>query len=357
MTEFDDLDRRSREVFQKIVESYLDSGDPVGSSFLVQSLSEKISSATVRNVMAKLEQQGLLGSPHTSAGRLPTERGLRFFVDGILEMKDLNAVDQSQIRNALTRIGNRDDQSADLVARTGTMLSQLSHTASLVFSKKQDRPLKHVDFVWISPEQALVILVDEGDHVDNRLFTPPIGMTPSDLQRAANFINAQLEGHTLSELQSILEAAIVSQQRQIDEKMAHLISIGQAAILEGEGRSQLVVRGRSNLINDDQNEDEIETLRLLMDDLESKNDLVELLELSDNAEAVRVFIGSENKLFSLKSSSLVVSPYMNGEGKIIGAVGVIGPTRINYARIVPIVSYTANLFGKLLDKEDENERG
>ncbi len=357
MSNFEELDIRSREIFQKIVENYLETGEPMGSKSLTERLSQRLSPATIRNVMAELEILGLLDAPHISAGRLPTERGLRFFVDGILEYKKLSGEDQRKIDGAVRQMSNQDRTSQALYERTGSMLSEISKTASLVFATKQDTRLKHLDFVWLSNEQALVILVDESGQVDNRIFSPPIGMTAGDMQRAANFINAHIAGKTLGELLKVLEEALEVQSAEVDAKMQHLISIGRASLVEGRENSQLVVRGRGNLIEDAQSDAELELLRQLMDDLESKRDLVELLELSKEAEAVRVFIGSENKLFSLKSSSLVVSPYMNGEGNIIGAVGVIGPTRLNYARIVPMVSYTANLIGHLLENEDDYERG
>ncbi len=351
MTEFEELDKRSREIFQKIVENYLISGEPTGSRSISQGLSEKISPATIRNVMANLEALNLLDAPHVSAGRLPTERGLRLFVDGILEMKLLSEDDRQMMQSAMRQTDNQNG--ADLYARTGSLLSEISKSASLVFTKPSGSAPKQIDFVWLSKDQALVILVGEDGQVDNRLFTPPMGMSASDMQRAANFINAQLAGQSLGELHKQLQSAITKQRQEIDEKMAHLIEIGSAFMVEEKGNSQLIVRGRAHLIDDQKSQDEIEMLRELMNDLESKKDLVELLELSDKAEAVRVFIGSENKLFSLKSSSLVVSPYMNGDGKIVGAVGVIGPTRLNYARIVPLVSYTANLIGNYVKNEDE----
>lgn len=350
MSQFHDLDRRSREVFQKLVEYYIESGGPIGSKNLADGLSERLSPATVRNVMADLEALGLLGSPHISAGRLPTELGLRFFVDGILEFKTLSERDRREIDRAVRE--HNDGPEAGVYERTGTILSQIAQSASLVFAKKQDSTVRHIDFVSLSDNQALVILVTDDGAVDNRLFTPPPGLTQSDMRRAANFINAQIQGRSLSELQGILESAIQAQSREIDAMMARLIAEGKTALIEGRGRSQLVVRGRSHLLQGEVETAELEQLRGLLDDLENKRDLVELLELADNASAVRVFIGSENKLFSLKSSSLVISPYMNGEGEIVGAVGVIGPTRLNYARVVPMVTYTAGLMGKLKEKEE-----
>ena len=354
MSEFSNLDQRSREIFQILVENYLHTGDPVGSKNIAQGMQTKLSPATVRNVMADLEYMGLLGSPHTSAGRLPTETGLRLFVDGILEMQGMSASDQALIEQGIRGSNVQRNEERDLLERTGSMLSQISKSASLVFSKKQEVRLKHIDFVMLSNAQALVVLVSDNGQVDNRLFTPPKGMTHSDMQRAANFINVHAAGKTIGELEKTIRDAMKAQSAEIDTMMAKLVKLGQAAILDDDAQGKLIVRGRSNLIAADQSEEALDQLRNLMDDLENKRDLAELLALTDNAQAVCVFIGSENKLFSLKGSSLVISPYMNGEGQIIGALGVVGPTRLNYARIVPMVSYTAGLIGKMIEEEGKS---
>lgn len=351
MSQYQNLDRRSREVFQRLVENYLRTGDPVGSRNLSLELSENISPATVRNVMSDLELMGLLGAPHTSAGRMPTEIGLRFFVDGILEMQNISETDQAMIEQSIRGMNSQEDTGSDMLERTGSMLSQISKTASLVFSKKQDTRLKHIDFVMLSNNQALVVLVGEDGQVDNRVFEPPKGITRSDMVRAANFINTHVSGKTVGEFRQTIEKAMLEQSQQVDDMMRQLVELGKASIVEDDQGGRLIVRGRSNLIDAHQDEETLEQLRVLMDDLERKRDLSELLQLTDAAQAVCVFIGSENKLFSLKGSSLVISPYMNGEGKIIGALGVVGPTRLNYARIVPMVSYTAGIIGKMIEEE------
>ena len=311
MTNLADLDQRSRDIFKVLVETYLRTGDPVGSRNLAMDLSQKLSPATIRNVMAELENIGLLGSPHTSAGRLPTEVGLRLFVDGILEVQDLAKSEQALIEQNL-RGNERNAQSEDLLARTGTLLSQLSKTASLVYAKKQSMRIKHIDFVMLSPEQAMVVLVGDDDKVENRLIEPPKGMTHSDMRRAANFINAHAVGKTIHEFEKVILDALSKQQAEVDDMMRKLVELGYGAILPDQSHGTLVVRGRANLI-ENQNEEQLEILKKLMDDLETKRDLAELLSLADGAQSVAVFIGSENKLFSMKGSSLVISPYMNGE--------------------------------------------
>ena len=339
-----ELNDRSREVFRRVVEGYLESGEPVGSRSLTRMLSERISAATIRNVMQDLEFLGLLDSPHVSAGRVPTQLGLRMFVDGLLEVRDLDNRDREKLDATVGRSGDV----GGLLDEIGSALSGVTRGASLVLTPKHEAPLKHIDFVSLAQDRALVVIVFADGHVENRVFTPPPGLTPSAMREAANFINALAEGRTLSDLRKVMQAEVKARRQEIDTLAADLIDAG-IAVWDGEGRSseRLIVRGRANLL-DESAEEELDRIRSLFDDLERKRDIAEFLELTEDGEGVRIFIGSENKLFSLSGSSLVVSPYMNADRKIIGAVGVIGPTRLNYGRIVPIVDYTAQLVGKLI---------
>jgi len=322
----EDMNARSREVFRHVVEGYLETGAPVGSRTLTRSLSEQVSAATIRNVMADLEHLGLIGSPHISAGRIPTQQGLRMFVDGILEVGDLAGDDRAKIDQTL---GGNDDVGT-LLDRVGSALSGVTHGASLVLTPKHESaPIKHVEFVSLAADRALVVLVFADGHVENRVFTPPPGQTPSSMREATNFINAVAEGRTLPELGTTIAHEVSARRQEIDVLARDLIDSG-AAMWENKGESteRLIVRGRGNLISDEDTAD-LDRIRTLFDDLERKRDIA-------------------NKLFSLSGSSLVVSPYMNADRKIMGAVGVIGPTRLNYGRIVPIVDYTAQLVGKLI---------
>ena len=321
-------------------------GIPVGSRTLTRDFSEKVSAATIRNVMQDLEFLGLLDSPHVSAGRVPTQLGLRMFVDGLLEIGDPNETDRERID--ATMVSNSDDVSG-LLDRVGSALSGVTQGASLVMTPKHEAPIKHIEFVSLSPDRALVVLVFADGHVENRLFAPPPGQTPSSMREAANFLNALIEGRTLSELHGVMKVEITKRRQEIDSLARDLVDSG-LAVWEGEGDQieRLIVRGRSNLLSEEGETEDLERIRQLFDDLERKRDIAEFLELAEEGDGVRIFIGSENKLFSLSGSSLVVSPYMNADRKIIGAVGVIGPTRLNYGRVVPIVNYTAQLVGKLV---------
>ena len=341
-----EMNDRSREVFRRVVEGYLASGDPVGSRTLTRSLTERLSAATVRNVMQDLEMMGLLDSPHVSAGRVPTQLGLRLFVDGLLEVGMVAAEDR-QVMDAVVTSDNHDVTA--MLDHVGATLSGITRGASVVLAPKQEAPIKHIEFVSLAPDRALVVLVFANGHVENRIFTPPKGQTPSSMREAANFLNALAEGKTLSELRRSIGVDIINRRQEIDSLARAMVESGIALWESGEENSErLMVRGRANLIDNSAESQNIDRIRSLFDDLERKRDIAGFLELAETGEGVRIFIGSENKLFSLSGSSLVVSPYMNADRKIIGAVGVIGPTRLNYGRIVPIVDYTAQLVGRLL---------
>lgn len=348
-TNLTEMNERSREVFRLVVESYLETGDPVGSRTLTRAMTESVSPATVRNTMQDLEFLGLLSSPHVSAGRIPTELGLRLFVDGIMQIGEITETERAEIERGFDP-GAEDI--ASMLDHAGSLLSGLTRSASLVLVPKTEAEIKHIEFVSLSPDRALVVLVTSDGQVENRIFSPPKGITPSALREAANFLNAILAGKSVSDLRQTVEAEIEIHRRELDRLSAELVEQGIAVWTDRDGDNvdRLIVRGRSNLIGADARQEDLDRIRELFDDLERKRDVAQLIDLTEEGEGVRIFIGSENKLFSLSGSSLVVSPYMNAERKIIGAVGVIGPTRQNYGRIVPIVDYTAQLVGKMITR-------
>ena len=348
----EEMNNRSREVFRRVVEGYLTDGEPVGSRTLSREFSEDISAATIRNVMQDLEFLGLLGSPHTSAGRIPTQLGLRMFVDGILEVSEVDKNDRKKIDKV---VSDETNQVEDILDDISTTLSGVTQGASLVLTPKREAPIKHVEFLPLSTSQALVVLVFADGHVENRLFKPPPGQTPSSMKEAANFLNAIMEGNTLSEAKKLIKNEIDFRRQELDTLARDLVKSGLALWEDTEERHErLIVKGRANLLNESSQQVDLDRIKNLFDDLERKRDIADFLELTEKGEGVRIFIGSENKLFSLTGSSLVVSPYMNSDRKIIGAVGVIGPTRLNYGRIVPVVDYTAQLVGKMI--ADRNKR-
>ena len=346
-SELTQLNERSRAIFRQIVETYLATGEPVGSRNLSRHLPMTLSPASVRNVMSDLEQLGLIFAPHTSAGRLPTHMGLRLFVDGLLELGDLTEDERRQIQS---QIGIKREKSIDQVlAEAGEMISGLSHCAGVVLAEKQVSRLKHIEFVPLDPGRALVVLVGDDQHVENRVISLPPGLPPSALIEAANYLNAQVRGLSMEEARGRIEQQLASAKAELDSLAQKVIEAGLAEWAGAGGdRQSLIVRGQSNLLKDLTAIEELERIRKLFEDLETKRDLIQLLGLAERAEGVRIFIGSENKLFSLSGSSLIVAPFQDNTRKVVGVLGVIGPTRINYARIIPMVDYTAKLVGRLL---------
>ena len=344
-----DLDERARDIFRRVVEAYLETGEPVGSRNISRLLPARLSPASVRNVMSDLERAGLIYAPHTSAGRLPTDIGLRFFVDALLEIGDVSTEDRSAIEARL-RSSNSASTLEGLLTEATQMLSGLTRGAGLVMTTKSDVRLRHVEFVRIDETRGLVVLVGENGTVENRLIDLPIGLPASALQEASNYINARVRGRTLSETRSEIEIYRAARRAELDELTARVVDAGLASwSTAGANRPQtLIVRGRANLLDDVHATEDLERIRSLFDELETSDDLIQLLGLADEGEGVRIFIGSENKLFGLSGSSLVVSPYRDSDSRVIGAVGVIGPTRLNYARVVPMVDYTARIVGSLV---------
>ena len=347
----EELGERPREVFRHLVDAFLTSGEPVGSRTLSQRLPLSLSPASIRNVMADLEALGLLYAPHTSAGRVPTEKGLRLFVDGLLEIGDLNPSERAAIE---ARVAGTGRGLEDVLTQATTMLSGLSRCAGLVVAGKQDSALKHIEFVSAAPGKALVVIVSEDGQVENRLIDTPIGLPASALSEASNYLNARLRGRTLDSARREITEELESERAELDTLTAKIVADGLATLAEPAGTSRsagekvLIVRGASHLLDSVEAQTDIERIRTLFDDIERKNDLIHLLELAKKGDGVRIFIGSENRLFSLSGSSIVAAPYADAKGKVVGVIGVLGPTRLNYARIIPMVDYTAKVVGRLL---------
>ncbi|EJW09573.1 Heat-inducible transcription repressor HrcA [Rhodovulum sp. PH10] len=340
------LNERSREIFRSIVESYLATGEPVGSRNLSRLLPMTLSPASVRNVMQDLEQAGLIYAPHTSAGRLPTEFGLRFFVDALMQIGDLPEDERRTIEAQVAAAGRSFET---VLTDASTMLSGLTRAAGVVLTAKANVRLKHIEFVRLEPTRALVVLVAEDGQVENRIVALPPGLPSSALIEASNFLNRHIAGQTLTDAKVALEAALVTSRAEIDQLTQKIISAGLASWSGGDGdERKLIVRGHAHLLDDLKALEDLERVRQLFDELETQRGLVDLLGRAEKADGVRIFIGSENKLFSLSGSSTVIAPYHDAAGRIVGVLGVIGPTRLNYARIVPMVDYTARVVGRLL---------
>lgn len=348
------LDGRSRDILRLIVDAYVETGEPVGSRTLSRKLGMTLSAATIRNVMADLEESGLLFSPHTSAGRLPTDAGLRLFVDGLLEVGDLSEGERSHIES---QCASRNRSVQSVLDEASSLLSGLSACAGLVVAPKTDRALKHIEFVSLAPGRVLVILVTENGLVENRVIDVPLGLPASTLIQASNFLNARLIGRTLTDAASEIALEISARRTELDELAANLVAAG-IAVPSGSEPGQLILKGQSRLLEDVTAIADLDRIRQLLDALETQEAMAKLLEAAGQADGVQIFIGSDNTLFSHAGCSLIIAPYRDGKAKIVGAIGVIGPTRLNYARIIPMVDYTAKVVGNLLwspaqDKADE----
>lgn len=341
---FGDLNDRSREVFRHIVDSFLDTGEPVGSRTLSRKLTSKVSPATIRNVMADLEELGLLYAPHTSAGRLPTDQGLRLFVDGLLEVGRLSTDERASIDAQCAAIGRG---TTDMLQEATQALSGLSRCAGMVVAPKRDERIKHIEFVSIDAERALVVLVSETGAVENRMIEVPTGLKPTHLIEAANYLNNRLLGRTFEEARTLIRDEIAAHKAQIDVLTQKLVELGLDSASSGQG-DVLIVRGHSNLLEDVNAIQDLERVRSLFQALETKDSLLKLIDATKQGEGVRIFIGSESSLFDLAGCSVIVAPYQNAQQQVLGAIGVIGPMRMNYARIIPMVDYTSKVIARLL---------
>lgn len=340
------LDERARDIFRRIVETYLETGEPVGSRTISRG-GVHLSSASIRNTMQDLTLMGLLGAPHISAGRLPTHQGLRLFVDGLMEVGDLGEEEKREIEARLAGKGRNLDEALDQVS---SLLSGLTGGAGVVAAPVRDAGVKHVEFVSLAGDQALAVVVFDDGTVENRLMHRPAGVTQSALQEASNFLNTRLRGRTLSEAKAEVGSELEQARRALDETAARLVEEGLAAWGGGgEADRALIVRGRANLLDDLGAMEDLERVRMLFDDLEQKEQLIGLLDDVREAQGVRIFIGAETRLFSLSGSAVIAAPYMNGRQKVVGAIGVIGPARLNYARVIPLVDYTARVLGRMLE--------
>ncbi len=337
---FLDLDERARNVFQHIVESFMNDGTPVGSRTLSRQIN--FSPATIRNVMSDLEEYGLLQAPHISAGRIPTDLGVRYFIDGILEIGSLSDTERAALEQECE--GNADNSAERILENASTALSGLSQSAGLVVAPKQcNKPIRHIEFILLSPQQSLVVIVSEDGSVENRLIDVAIGTTADMLRQAGSFLSEKLYGRTIAYMNTVILEEIEARKAEMGDLMTRVIKSGLATKLDN---GKLIVRGTSHLLKDPKAQEEVEKLQMLMERLESQETVSRLLDEASDAEGIKIYIGSENSIFEGSGHSLILSPYRNSNKNIIGAIGVIGPTRLNYAKIIPSVNYMAEILAR-----------
>ena len=341
-----ELNQRSREVLRLVVEAYVETGEPIGSRSLSRQLDMSLSAATIRNVMAEMEESGLLFAPHTSAGRMPTDAGLQLFVDGILEVGNLAKEERQRIEVQCAASGHTLNQ---VLEEASSLLSGLSNYAGLVVSPKREVALKHIEFVSLGPGRALVVIVSQDGMVENRIIDLPVGLPASTLIEASNFFSPRVVGRTLSEAQTVIATEIAAERAELDALTRSVVEAGLATWSDGaSGDGVLIIRGQAKLLDDVKGMVDLERIRALFQKLDKQESLLRMIEATDGAEGVQIFIGAENALFALAGCSVIIAPFSNSEEQIVGAIGVVGPARMNYARIIPMVDYTAKIINRVI---------
>ena len=347
MMNFSDLSKRSIHIFRELVDAYLETGEPIGSRTLSQRLSTSLSPATIRNVMADLEDAGLLYAPHTSAGRLPTDAGLQFFVHGLLEVGGLSEEEKSQFEHTCHSSGKN---FGNILEQATTLLSGLSNCAGLILAPKFESPLKQIEFVHLGDKRSLVVLITEDGLVENRILELDNFLSQSTLQEASNYLTQKLSGKTLTQAKALILRELSDHKAQLDHLTSHIVEEGLAMWSGDESSRTLIVKGQANLLQNVKMLDEVNRIRDLFNILETKENFASLIDAAISAEGVQIFIGAENELFKISGCSVIVAPYKNQQQQIIGAIGVLGPTRMNYGKIIPLVDYTAKIVERLLGK-------
>lgn len=341
-----ELNQRTRQILKLVVDAYVETGEPVGSMAISQKLGMKLSPATIRSAMAELEERGLLYAPHTSAGRLPTESGLTVFVEGLLELDDLSAEERAGIDLRLGAV--RGHSVTGIMEQTSQFLSGLASCAGLVFAPKSEDPVRQVEFVLLSPGRALAVLVTSAGLVENRLLDIAADVTATSLTRAANYLNSRIADKTLQQAVDYIRSELQSERTQLDALTQRVVEAGIASLAPADAGGHLFVRGQSKLLDDVTAIEDLERIRQLFDALETKESMLQLLQATTQGDGVKIYIGAENKLFGHSGCSMIVSPYRTQDARVVGAIGVIGPARMNYSRLIPVVNYTSQIIGKIL---------
>jgi len=340
-----ELSDRSKQILKSVVESYLETGDPTGSETILSKIGFNISSSSIRSILANLQKEGLLYAPHTSSGRLPTDKGIRFFVEGLLEFGRLSKNEEANIKNQCSSKGSSFEELLDKASKT---ISGLSNCAGLVVAPKYQNKIKHIEFIKLNSNQIISILANENGMVENRIIETTTNYKESTLREVSNFLNAKFEGHTIEEIKRSIKEGIIQSQSELDSLSSKLVHEGILEIAPSAESPYIFLHGQSSLLEDDIVSKDLDQIRNLFDEIENKSNFLDILDNTSKGQGVQIFIGSENFLFKHSGLSMVMAPYRNKEQKIIGAIGVVGPTRLNYAKIVPLVDYTSKIIGKEL---------
>ena len=346
----EDLDDKKKIVLNQIIDSYLIDGAPVGSKTLSNKSEEMASSSSLRNIMSQLEVMGLIYSPHVSSGRLPTEKGLRLYVDNLLAFQTIYNENDNLFLKDLNNAGQRGPK--ELLSEASASLSGMSSHAGIVVVPKTEKDLKHIEFVRLSKEKALVVLIDSIGSVENRIITIDEGTPDMTFEMAGNYLNSKINGQNIDELRTKINLDIKKRKNEIDSLAAGLISKGLAIWANDHSDSSLIIHGHDKLLDDVQAIEDLEKIKSLFSTLGNQELSIQLLEDIASASGVKIFIGSENRLFEGTGCSLIIAPIQTYEQKVFGALGVIGPKRMNYSKIISMVDYTSQIVSKLLNDEE-----
>ncbi len=341
-----ELNDRSKLIFKKLVESYLKTGTPAGSETIMKMGGLNLSSASIRSILSNLQKEGLLFAPHRSAGRVPTDKGMRFFVDGLLEFGRISKTDKENIKQLCSSKGKSYEEALDVASKA---ISGLSNYAGIVIAPKFQKNLKHVEFIRLNESQIMLILAYENGEVENRIIDDGGKYNASLLIQASNYLTSKFNNKNITQIKKIIQNEIKNSQNELENISSKLIQQGIIETLPNSKNPYIFLHGQSNLLNDEIISKDLDQIRNLFDEIEKKSSFVDILETAGKAKGVQIFIGSKNFLFKHSGLSMIMAPYKNNDQEIIGAIGVVGPTRLNYSKIVPLVDYTSKIIGKVVE--------
>jgi len=340
-----ELSDRSKQIFKSVVETYLKTGSPSGSETILKKGGVNLSSSSIRLILANLQKEGLLFAPHTSAGRLPTDKGMRFFVDGLLEFGRLSKNEKENIKNQCQSRGSSFQEVLNEASKT---ISGLSNCAGIVVAPKFLNKIKHIEFIRLNSNQIMSIIASENGLVENRILNSKNNYNESTLKQASNYLNSNFVGKTIDQIKTIISKEIKNTKNKLDSLATKLVNEGIIEIVPNLETPYIFLHGQSSLLEEEVISKDLDQIRNLFDDIENKSNFLNVIENTSKGQGVQIFIGSQNFLFKHSGLSMVMAPYKNNEQKIIGAIGVVGPMRLNYAKIVPLVDYTSKIVGRML---------
>ena len=340
-----ELSHRSKQIFKSVVETYLETGSPSGSETILKKGLIDLSSSSIRSILAELQKEGFLYAPHTSSGRLPTDKGMRLFVDGLLEFGRLSKNEQENIKQQCVSKGA---SFQDVLEEASKLISGLSNHAGIVVAPKFQNKIKHIEFIRLNNSQVMSIIASINGQIENRIINEKGLYSDNTLKEISNYLNSKYTNKNIDEIKKNIKDDIKNSKGRLEVLSKNLVKKGILELEPNTENPYIFLHGQSSLLGDEIISKDLDQIRKLFDEIENKNTFVNILENTNAAKGVQIFIGSQNFLFKHSGLSMVMAPYKNKAQEIIGAIGVVGPTRLNYSRIVPLVDYTSKIIGKVL---------